>query len=102
MKPKLILILALVVLSPLAVILWLGARVVQDEQYAVERRIRQLVTAELNGVADSLDRAAADYEQLVLDTLLPPSVEAEELRRRAREAMKTAVELYERDGKSND
>jgi len=80
LKPKLVIILALIVLSPLAVILWLGARVVRDERLMVEHRVEQLMRGELRGVAETIARAVSDYEQLVLDELNSMTTEREHLR----------------------
>ena len=76
MKPKFVIILALIVLSPLAVILWLGAKVVSDERLRVEHRVRQLMQGELRGVADSIQRVVSDYEQVVLEQMRSPMADA--------------------------
>ena len=47
MKPKLIAIFLFIVLAPLVLLTWIGARIVRDEQEIVERRIIQLLTSKL-------------------------------------------------------
>lgn len=50
MKPKLIVILLLIVLLPLALLAWLGLRAANDEQEVVQNRVRKLLTDKLSDV----------------------------------------------------
>ena len=50
MKPKLIVILLLIVLLPLALLAWLGVRTALDEQEIVQNRFRKLLTGKLSDV----------------------------------------------------
>jgi signal transduction histidine kinase len=86
LKPKLVIVLVLIVVSPLAVILWLGARVVRDEQFAVERRIEQLVIGELEGVVAEIARSVSEYRRAVLEEMTPLTEDRDALRRLTRES----------------
>ena len=55
MRTRFIIVLALIVISPLVIGGWLGARIVRDEQVLVEHRTRSLALAQLRAVADDVD-----------------------------------------------
>ena len=76
----------LIVIAPLAIIGWLGARIVQDEQVVVEHGIRELMLGQLRAVDEALSRSLEDYEQWVLDEMSPFSVDRGELRQRTRQS----------------
>ena len=86
MKPKLTILLMLIVITPLAIAGWLGARLVRDEQAVVEHQIRELILGRLRAVESELTRALGRYEQSVLAELRPFSVDLDTLRRRTRES----------------
>jgi len=50
LKPRLLIIFALIVVVPLAVLGWLGAKLVRDEQTVVEHRFSSLMENQLHGV----------------------------------------------------
>jgi len=84
MRTKLIIILVLIVITPLAIVGWLGARIVQDEQVVLEHQLRELMRGQLRAVDSVLGRSLERYGQAVLDEMRPFSVDSEELRRRSR------------------
>ena len=86
MKPKLIIVLVLIVITPLAIVGWLGARIVRDEQAVLEHGLRELMLGQLRGVDAALARSMESYEQGVLAEMSPFTVDAGELRRRSRES----------------
>ena len=86
MKPKLTIILLLIVIAPLAIIGWLGVRIVQDEQVVVEHRFRELMLGQLRAVDGAVTRSLADYEQSVLDEMSPFVIDRAELRKRTRQS----------------
>ena len=86
MKPKLIIVLVLIVITPLAIVGWLGARIVRDEQVVVEHQLRELMLGQLRAVDTVLGRSLERYEQAVLDEMRPFSLDSEELRRRGRQS----------------
>ena len=86
MKPKLTIVLVLIVITPLAIVGWLGARIVQDEQVVLEHQLRELMLGQLRAVDTVLGRSLERYEQAVLDEMRPFSLDPEELRRRGRQS----------------
>lgn len=50
MKPRLLIVFSLIVIVPLAVLGWLGAKLVRDEQAVVEHRFSSLMENQLHGV----------------------------------------------------
>ncbi len=84
MKPKLTIVLVLIVITPLAIVGWLGARIVRDEQVVLEHQLRELMLGQLRAVDTVLERSLKRYEQAVLDEMRPFSLDPEELRRRGR------------------
>ena len=86
MKPKLIIVLVLIVITPLAIAAWLGARIVRDERVVVEHQLRELMLGQLRAVDTVLGRSLERYEQAVLDEMRPFSLDPEELRRRGRQS----------------
>ena len=86
MKPKLIIVLVLIVITPLAIVGWLGARIVQDEQVVLEHQLRELMLGQLRAVDTVLGWSLERYEQAVLDEMRPFSLDPEELRRRSRQS----------------
>ncbi len=92
MKPKLTIILVLIAVAPLAIVGWLGARLVQDEQVVVEHGLRELMLGRLRTVDEALTRSLKDYEETVLEEMNPYTVDQDELRRRTRQS--AYVEQY--------
>ena len=93
MKPKLTIVLVLIVITPLAIVGWLGARIVQDEQVVLEHQLRELMLGQLRAVDTVLGRSLERYEQAVLGEMRPFSLDPEELRRRSRQSP-YAVQYY--------
>ena len=86
MKPKLTVILVLIVVAPLAIVGWLGARLVQDEQVVVEHGLRELMLGRLRTVDEALARSLEDYAETVLEEMNPFTVDQGELRKRTRQS----------------
>lgn len=86
MKPRLTIVLALIVLTPLAITGWLGARLVRDQQAVVEHSFRELMLGQLRSVDALLGRSLEQYEELVRGEMSPLTVNAQELRRRTRQS----------------
>jgi len=86
LRPKLTILLMLIVITPLAIAGWLGARLVRDEQTVVEHQIRELILGRLRAVESELTRALERYEQAVLAEFRPFTVDLDTLRRRTRES----------------
>ncbi len=100
MKPKLTLILLLIVLTPLAIVGWLGARIVRDEQAVLQHRLQELVIGQLRAVDAAISTALDGYQQRVLNEMKPFSLDQEELRRRARDsALATQFYVLNREGR---
>jgi len=79
-KPRLVILLALIVLSPLAVAGWLGAKIVRDERSMVEHRMQALVSGQLRAVADDVDEILQDYREIIVSEMSPGPVTSEALR----------------------
>ncbi len=93
MKPKLIVVLALIVLTPLAVVAWLGAKALRDEQALRELGFRELMLGQLRAVDAVIVGALDAYRERLLDEMRPFTTETEELRERSRTSPYT-VQLY--------
>ena len=63
MKPKLIVILLLITLTPVALLAWMGARVARGEQERLRRRFSELLTAKLRDVDDAIMRLLQERER---------------------------------------
>ena len=83
MKPRLIIILALIVLSPLAVAGWLGARIVRDESVMVEHRMQALVAGQLRAVADDVEQVLLSYRDVIVPEMSLAPITPASLRERA-------------------
>jgi signal transduction histidine kinase len=86
LKPKLTIVLGLIVITPLVIIGYLGAKIVRDEQAVVEHGVRELVLGQLRAVDALLARSLERYEQVVAGEMTPLTDNLEELRRRTRES----------------
>lgn len=86
MKPRLIIVLALIVLSPLAVAGWLGARIVRDERIMVEHRLQALVAGQLRAVAGDIDQVLLGYRDVILQEMSLAPTTSTALRERAVES----------------
>ncbi len=93
MKPKLIAVLALIVIAPLAVVAWLGARASRDEQSMREFGFHELMRGQLHAVDAVLAGAVNAYRERLLLEMRPLTVDADELRKRTRNSP-YAVQLY--------
>jgi len=78
--------LIVIVIAPLAVAGWLGARIVGNEQVVVEQRLRELILAQLRGVSLTLADVVARYQTAVRNEVTPFPTDAEKLRRLTRES----------------
>ena len=67
MKPKLVASLVLLVLLPLVLLAWLGARVARDEQAIVQHEIRELLTGKLRDVDATVAKLLAARERKLLE-----------------------------------
>ncbi len=97
MKPKLIIVLVLIVITPLAIAGWLGARIVRDEQVVLEHGLRELMRGQLRSVDAIVTAEMERYQQAVLKQMNPFTAEAAELRMRGRQSA-YVVQYYVLDG----
>lgn len=86
MKPRLILVLLLIVLTPLAIVGWLGAKITADEQSVVDFQFQELMRGQLRAVDAAIAASLDSYQQQVLDQMRPFTTNREQLRRRSRES----------------
>lgn len=84
MKPKLTAVLLLIVLTPLAIVGWLGAKLVQDEQAMVRQRVEELTVGQLRAIDAAIATALDSYQQELLREMRPLAADREEWRRRSR------------------
>ena len=97
MKPKLIIVLVLIVITPLAIAGWLGARIVRDEQIVLRHGLRELMHGQLRSVDAIVSAAMERHQQTVLKQMNPFTAEAAELRMRGRQSA-YVVQYYVLDG----
>jgi len=86
LKPKLIIVLALIVITPLAIVGWLGVRIVRSDQALVEHGFRELILGQLRAVDGGLARALEGHAAAVVGEMTPFATDRETLRRRGRES----------------
>ncbi|MFW6161682.1 MAG: sensor histidine kinase [Planctomycetota bacterium] len=67
MKPRLIATLAVIVLLPLVLLAWLGARVARHEQATVRHQIRELLAGKLRDVDATVAELLAERERALLE-----------------------------------
>ncbi|HTG72115.1 MAG TPA: HAMP domain-containing sensor histidine kinase [Terriglobia bacterium] len=84
MKPKLILILTLIVLLPLGALGWLGWRMARQEQEVVENRFREALAGRLRDINAVVLRSVGKHETELLRLLDRTSYETAELRQLVR------------------
>lgn len=80
MKPRLILILALIVLLPLGALGWLGLRVAGQEREVTENRLREALDARLRDINAVILRAVEERETDLLRLLDRSNLEPSQLR----------------------
>jgi signal transduction histidine kinase len=80
-KPRLTILLALIVAAPLAIVGWLGARVARNERDLVEHRLRELSLGQLRAVDLALATAVDRYRALVAAEMEGVGVDRDDLRR---------------------
>ncbi|MBI4607061.1 MAG: HAMP domain-containing histidine kinase [Planctomycetes bacterium] len=80
MRPRLAAILTIIVLTPLALIAWIGARGVLDAREAVSRRHRQLLVSRLEDASSRLAELLSLREREILRGAEGLALEAEALR----------------------
>lgn len=83
---KFTIILLLLVAVPLAIVGWLGARIVRDEQMVLQHQVRELTTGQLRAIATAIQASLKTYEQRVLEEMRPLTTDVEVLRQRGRES----------------
>jgi signal transduction histidine kinase len=84
LKPKPTLVLVLIVIAPLTIAGWLGARIVRHEQVMLEHRFRELMLGQLRGVEAGLAQALDRYRDNVLAEMQGVEVDPASLRRLTR------------------
>lgn len=84
LKPKLTAVLLLIVLTPLAIVGWLGAKLVQDEQAMVRQRVEELAVGQLQAIDAAIATALDSDQQELLREMRPIAASREEWRRRSR------------------
>ncbi|MDZ7636874.1 MAG: HAMP domain-containing sensor histidine kinase [Bryobacterales bacterium] len=97
MKPRLTLLLLLIVVTPLAIVGWLGAKIVGDEQDVLQHRVSGLMTGQLRAVDAAISTALDAYQQRVLEEMRPFTVERDALRKRSRESA-LSMQFYVLEG----
>jgi len=85
MKPKLIVILLLLVLIPLGLISWLGVAIARQEQERVQQRMQQVLTARLADLREHVDRLMQRETRALRRLTELPTSDAEALRDLVRE-----------------
>ena len=84
MKPKLAAVFLLLVLAPLGLLAWLGARVVRDEETAVRENFQALLGAALQDTGRQIARLVEEREREFLRFTDLAAFETEDLRARVR------------------
>jgi signal transduction histidine kinase len=82
-RPRLVLLLALIAVAPLAVAGWLGARIVRDEQAVLQHEVRGLIVAQLRSVEASLAAAVGTFHDHVVAEMPEDASGPDVLRQRA-------------------
>jgi signal transduction histidine kinase len=59
-KPRLLIIYVLLVLAPLALLIWIGARVIRDDRARVQEQYRELITRRLQELRATIARATEE------------------------------------------
>ena len=83
MRPKLLILLVLIVVAPLAALVALGAKLVHDESIMAQVRLKELLTARLTEVDASIQQALDEQARLV-ESQMPPELSPEGLREASR------------------
>ncbi len=100
LKPKLIIILLLLVMVPLGLLTWLGSRLIASQRVAVERSFLALQQAKLADVETTISKVLARREQRLVKLGGSLSLTAEAMRETVRsEPWIRQVFLLDRDGK---
>ncbi|MCX7048376.1 MAG: HAMP domain-containing sensor histidine kinase [Candidatus Sumerlaeota bacterium] len=86
MKLRLTIILALIILLPVGLLGWLGARVARYEREAVERRFEELMMSRLNDVDGAIQRFLEARSRQLLEITQMPSSNPDAIRQRVRES----------------
>ena len=86
MKTRLTILLVLIVVAPLAILGWLGARLAWNEQAVLDQRFRELASGQLRAVDLALRGAVGRFRDAVLADLPASGAEPAELRQRTRES----------------
>ena len=84
MKPRLIVIFLLIVILPLAILGWLGVRIVRNEREIVQHRFRELLVSRLRDVDARISQLLAERERALLSERAVSSLSHEALRERVR------------------
>ena len=67
MKPRLVILFSLIVLIPMATIIWLGISLSMRERTVVKEQFSQILTADLNELKDQISRKIQSHEKLFND-----------------------------------
>ena len=86
MKPKLLIILVLIVLLPLVILGWLGVRVARNEREIMGHRFRDLVVAKLRYIDEDIAEVLTQHERELLSQPAPSSYPLEKLRELGRKS----------------
>ncbi len=80
MRPRLIAIFLVLVLTPIGLLAWLGVRLAHDEQQAVRARVQDLLQTGLRDTRSSIVKVLAERERELLRLTDLPALEAEAIR----------------------
>ncbi|MCP4605055.1 MAG: HAMP domain-containing histidine kinase [Proteobacteria bacterium] len=81
MKPKLTILLILIVVAPLVLLAWLGLKVGRDEQEMVRMRFDELLASRLSDLKGSVESSMAQKERELIRITSLKSFDADTLRR---------------------
>ncbi len=80
MKPKLIIVLLLIVLVPLGLIAWLGVKTARAEQERVQQRMQKVLVARLSDLREGVGHLMAGRERDLQRLTDLPAIDAEAIR----------------------
>jgi len=86
LKPRLLIILVLIVLLPLVILGWLGVRVARNEREIMRHRLRDLVVAKLRYIDADIAEVLTQRERELLSQPAPSSYPLENLRELGRKS----------------
>ncbi|MGD0091591.1 MAG: HAMP domain-containing sensor histidine kinase [Planctomycetota bacterium] len=86
MKPKLAIIFLLIVLVPLALLAWLGARILTAERQVIRHQFVELLTSKLHDTDQAIAGLISERERLLMRLTEMPGYDTEALRDLARKS----------------